>query len=81
MRSTNDNFAANVDYWLEREAAARVLAETAPTQAARDRHAGIAERYADKAWSLAEGDPSAPYLATALWDFTRQPTARVSASG
>ena len=42
-------------YHMAREAAERVAAGKAASDAARDSHLRLAERHADRAWSISEG--------------------------
>ena len=44
----------DVEYCLRREAEERVAVASAVDPAIRDAHFGMAERYADRAWSLIE---------------------------
>lgn len=49
-----------IAYCLQREARERAAADQAADAAIRDAHFMMAERYADRAWSLAEGNVSPP---------------------
>ena len=58
-----------IDQCLARERLERRLAEAAENSAAHDEHFMLAERYADRAWALAENN-DVPYVASPLWDRT-----------
>jgi len=48
------NIATEIEYCREREQAERAAADAAADRAAHDAHFRLAERYADKVWSLSE---------------------------
>lgn len=52
--------------WSDLEALARTASASAVCSAKRDRHHIRAERYADRAWSLAETNDH-PFVASTLW--------------
>ncbi|WP_454884933.1 hypothetical protein [Sphingomonas oryzagri] len=55
-----------IEHCARREAEERRLAAAAKDITARDAHLGLAERYADRAWSLSERGDSAP-VPSGLW--------------
>lgn len=59
MMQSDELAQQEIEYWLAREKAARAAVEIAVHPAAKDSHHVLAERYADRAWSLMEatGDP------------------------
>lgn len=60
MTQSNEREQKEIEYWLAREKAARAALDIAIHPAAKYSHHVLAERYADRAWSLAEAtsDPS-----------------------
>ena len=49
-----------IDYCRSRETEERAAADRASDPAIRDAHFMLAERYADRAWSIAEGNLNPP---------------------
>ncbi len=56
-----------LDRLLSREAEARRAAAEARTSSERERHLMRAERYADRAWILAENTPDCPHVPSEVW--------------
>jgi hypothetical protein len=50
----------DLDYFRQREAQERHAATHAEGRLARDVHLQLAERYADRCWSIDEGYPASP---------------------
>jgi hypothetical protein len=57
----------DVEYCVRLERKERAAARMAKTARVRDLHVMKAERYADRAWSLAEA-AEGPYVPSGLWD-------------
>ena len=63
MRSINDE----ITDLLAAERREREAADHAKASEARDAHVMRAERYADRAWSLAEEDNECPHIPSGVW--------------
>jgi hypothetical protein len=65
--STQDQQSIDLDYFRRRETEERGALAASECSHAREAHFRMAERYADRAWSLEEAN-GAPYRASGLWD-------------
>jgi hypothetical protein len=61
------NYRLEVLDCLNREREERAKSLTCATQKGRDQHLMLAERHADRAWSLAEACEAEPYVPSDLW--------------
>jgi len=55
-----------IDQWLNEEAVARAASDAAANSKERDEHYIAAERFADRAWSLAETNDHR-FIASKIW--------------